>query len=136
MTAEVGIERSGDRPSERSAGLDLLRAIACALVAVFHLRTVLDVDFGPLNPVIEGGDSGVYIFFALSGYLLYRPFLGRPVDLRAYGIKRAARILPGYYLALLGLTLLTRNAHPLDHPLPYLGLTFTYDVPLRAFLGK
>jgi peptidoglycan/LPS O-acetylase OafA/YrhL len=122
--------------SGRSAGLDLLRVIAALLVAVFHLRLVLGFDFGPLNPVIEGGDAGVYIFFALSGYLLYRPFLRGPVDLRGYAIKRAARILPGYFVALVALTALTGSPLPLEHPLAFLTISSSYDPPLRAFLGN
>jgi peptidoglycan/LPS O-acetylase OafA/YrhL len=122
--------------ANRSAGLDALRAIACGLVVAFHLHTVVGVPFGPADPVVAGGDNGVYIFFALSGYLLYRPFIGRAVDLRAYAIKRAARILPGYYIALVGLTLLTRSALPLDHPLPYLAIAGSYSIPLRGFLGS
>ena len=122
--------------TNRSAGLDLLRAIACALVVAFHLHTVVGVPFGPADAVVAGGDNGVYIFFALSGYLLYRPFIGRAVDLRAYAIKRAARILPGYYVALVGLTLLTRSALPLEHPLPYLAIAGSYSIPLRGFLGS
>jgi peptidoglycan/LPS O-acetylase OafA/YrhL len=119
----------------RSAGLDALRAFAAVLVVVFHLRTMLVVDFGPLNPVIEGGNSGVFIFFALSGYLLYRPFVRGNVDLRSYAIKRAARILPGYFVALVALTILTGSQLPIKHPLPYLSMTSSYDIPLRGFLG-
>lgn len=122
--------------ADRSAGLDALRAAAALFVALFHLRTVLVVDFGPLNPLIEGGDAGVYIFFALSGYLLYRPFVHGAVDLRSYALKRAARILPGYLVALVSLAILTRNPLPLEHPLPYLTMTASYDIPLRAFLGN
>ena len=122
--------------ANRSAGLDALRAIACALVVAFHLHTVVGIPFGPADAVVAGGDNGVYIFFALSGYLLYRPFIGRAVDLRAYTIKRAARILPGYYIALIGLTLLTRSALPLEHPLPYLAIAGSYSIPLRGFLGS
>jgi peptidoglycan/LPS O-acetylase OafA/YrhL len=129
-------EPKGRTSDGRSAGLDLLRAVACALVVVFHVRTVLGVSFGPLDPVIGGGDSGVYIFFALSGYLLYRPFIDRAVDLRAYAIKRAARILPGYYVALVGLTILTGSAVAITHPLPYLAIAASYSIPLRDFLGS
>jgi peptidoglycan/LPS O-acetylase OafA/YrhL len=48
------------------------------------------------------------MFFVLSGYLLYRPFaraaLGesQPVSVRAYVVRRAARIMPAYYLAIVG----------------------------------
>ena len=132
--AAGSIEAGGS--TGRSAGLDALRAIACALVVGFHLHTVGGVGFGPANVVLAGGDNGVYIFFALSGYLLYRPFIGRPVDLGAYAIKRAARILPGYYIALVGLTVLTRSALPVDHPVPYLAIAASYSIPLRGFLGS
>ena len=121
--------------ANRSAGLDALRSFAALLVVVFHMRTMLVFDFGPLNPVVEGGNSGVFVFFALSGYLLYKPFVRGDVDLRSYAIKRAARILPGYFVALAALTILTRNPLPVEHPLPYLTITSSYDGPLRAFLG-
>jgi peptidoglycan/LPS O-acetylase OafA/YrhL len=121
----------------RSAGLDALRAFACAMVVAFHLHTVAGVGFGPLNPFVDGGDSGVYVFFALSGYLLYRPFVRNgDTDLRAYAIKRAARILPGYFLALVALTLLTRNPLPVEHPLPFLAIAASYSIPLRGFMGS
>lgn len=120
----------------RSAGLDALRSLACALVVVFHLRTMLVVDFGPLNPIIEGGNSGVFVFFALSGYLLYKPFVRGDVDVRSYAIKRAARILPGYFVALVALVILTRSPLPFEHPLPYLTMSSSYNVPLLGFLGN
>jgi peptidoglycan/LPS O-acetylase OafA/YrhL len=119
----------------RSAGLDALRAFAALLVVVFHMRTLLVVDFGPLNAAIEGGNSGVYVFFALSGYLLYRPFVRGDVDLRSYAVKRAARILPGYFVALIALTILTRSPLPIEHPLPFLTISSSYNLPLREFLG-
>jgi peptidoglycan/LPS O-acetylase OafA/YrhL len=128
--------RGSDLRSGRNAGLDLLRTAACLLVVAFHLRNVLGVDFGPLNSVVQGGDQGVYVFFALSGYLLYRPFLRGPVDVQSYAIKRTARILPGYMMALVCLAFLTRSPLPTQHLLPYLSMTATYNVELRGFLGN
>jgi peptidoglycan/LPS O-acetylase OafA/YrhL len=121
--------------SGRSTGLDALRAIACLMVVVFHSHTVGGVSYGPLNPVISGGDIGVWVFFVLSGYLLYRPFLVRDVDLRSYALKRAARILPGYYVALIGLLLITGSRLPFENPLAYLTISASYDLDLRGFLG-
>jgi peptidoglycan/LPS O-acetylase OafA/YrhL len=49
---------------------------------------------------------GVFVFFGLSGFLLYRPYVsaraeGRPVPrLRDYVRRRAVRILPAYWVAL------------------------------------
>jgi peptidoglycan/LPS O-acetylase OafA/YrhL len=105
------------------------------MVVFLHLHAFAGVDFGPLNAVARGAGSGVWIFFALSGYLLYRPFLQGPVDLRTYALKRAARILPGYYLALGALFVLTGNRLPIDNPVPYLGIAASYDIQLRGFLG-
>ena len=119
----------------RTVGLDALRVLACLLVVVFHMRTLLVVDFGPLNPIIEGGMSGVFIFFALSGYLIYKPFVRGDVDLRTYSIKRTARVLPGYFVALVALAFLTGSPLPAEHPLPYVTITSSYHPPLREFLG-
>ena len=61
------------------------------------------------------GQFGVAVFFASSGYLLFRPLAraaiteGR-VDLRRYVISRALRILPLYYAAV-GVLLLIQPAH-------------------------
>jgi peptidoglycan/LPS O-acetylase OafA/YrhL len=129
-TPPTGLDRG------RSSGLDGLRAFASVLVVAFHLNTVSGVSFGPLDPIIRGGDSGVYLFFALSGYLLYRPFVRGPVDVGSYGLKRAGRIIPGYFVALAGLTLLTGSRLPIEHPLPYLTMSASYDIPLRGFLGN
>jgi peptidoglycan/LPS O-acetylase OafA/YrhL len=128
--------KPGRSTEGRSSGLDGLRAFAALFVAAFHLNTVGGVSFGPLDPVIRGGDSGVYLFFALSGYLLYRPFLRGGVDLAGYALKRAARIVPGYFVALVVLAALTGSRLPLDNPLPYVTMSSSYDIPLRGFLGN
>lgn len=120
----------------RSSGLDGLRAFAALFVVAFHLNTVSGVSFGPLDPIIRGGDSGVYLFFALSGYLLYKPFVRGRVDLVDYAAKRSGRILPGYFVALIGLTIITGSRLPLEHPLPFLTISASYDIPLRGFLGN
>ena len=127
MTAEVA--------RGRSSGLDGLRAIAALLVVVYHLHLVGNVSFGPLDPFVSGGSTGVWMFFVLSGYLLYRPFVTGSVDLRSYALKRAARILPGYFVALVALVLLTGSTLPAQHPLQYLTITSSYDGQLRDFLG-
>lgn len=67
------------------------------------------VDFGWLEPLrvfARSGTFAVAIFFVLSGFLLARPFWialdaghGLP-GWRVYALRRAARVLPGYWLAL------------------------------------
>ena len=129
-TEPAGLDRG------RSSGLDGLRFLASLFVLLFHLRSLNLMTFGPFDRFVMGGDTGVWMFFALSGYLLYKPFLTRPVDLRSFALKRAARIIPGYFVALAAVVLLTWPAVFFAHPLPYLTGTFTYDIPMRDVLGN
>ena len=132
MTAELPTAELG---GSRSSGLDGLRAAASISVVLFHAQLVTGVSFGPLDPLVAGANTGVWVFFALSGYLLYRPFVRGRVDLRSYALKRASRILPGYYVALGVLLLLVGSRLPLEHPAAYLTITSSYEGPLRDFLG-
>jgi len=93
------------------AGVDGLRAVACALVVLGH--TLLfsgDYPFpaGRFQSLIDAfAGTGLTLFFVLSGFLLYRPFVNaiiknreRPSALR-YLHNRAFRILPAYWVILL-----------------------------------
>jgi peptidoglycan/LPS O-acetylase OafA/YrhL len=59
-----------------------------------------------LRAVLERMDVGVAIFFVISGFLLFRPFVARqledksPVRLRTYLRRRVLRVIPGYWFAL------------------------------------
>jgi peptidoglycan/LPS O-acetylase OafA/YrhL len=92
----------------RSVRLDVLRAIAALMVIGFH-------SGGLVGGGAQGDgflwlpynlDTGVELFFVLSGYLIALPFLrslvkgGAAPDTLSYAGRRAARILPGYWLAL------------------------------------
>ena len=90
------------KPAEgRFVGLDALRAVAAALVFAHHLAPQL---LGP--GAGRGLDVGVMIFFALSGYVLYRPFLqGRPA-IGSFVVRRIARVWPAYLVAAIGVALL------------------------------
>ena len=95
----------------RFAGADFLRAAACLVVIGHHLAQRMSWD-GPvgwmewLRVFNQTGGFGVALFFILSGFLLAHPFWqaldrGEPLpSLRTYAIRRAARILPGFWLAL------------------------------------
>lgn len=95
----------------RLTGLDFLRALACLLVFAHH--TTQRLNFDALSGgwkiyylFFNMGAFGVGIFFLLSGFLLSRPYWvaydsGAPMpSLKTYAIRRAARIMPGYYVAL------------------------------------
>lgn len=94
----------------RSARIESLRAIAALAVLVGHVfgqaydynRAETFATF--MDRVLLGGGFGVFLFFTLSGYLLFWPFAkrafggGDTIDLRRYAINRAVRILPLYYV--------------------------------------
>ena len=98
----------------RYAALDGLRGIAALMVFAIHVwiyqlpnTVVLRRDSWEKTLLFEGRVAFV-MFFVLSGYLLYRAFAraalhrAEDVNVRSYLVRRAARILPAYYLALLG----------------------------------
>jgi peptidoglycan/LPS O-acetylase OafA/YrhL len=84
--------------------LDGTRALAAFLVVVTHVGFQSGMtSTGVLGALVARGDIGVAVFFVLSGFLLTRSWIGpRPPGARAYGMTRAARILPAYWLALAG----------------------------------
>ena len=89
--------------------VDALRGVAILLVFLYHCDGVVRPEArgaGPLFAFVRAGHTGVSLFFVLSGFLLSMPFLaeaagGRHVRRREYALRRAMRILPMYYLALL-----------------------------------
>lgn len=92
--------------------IDGLRGLAAALVLLSHIgfwtgADGLDVSGG----LLARGDSGVAVFFAISAFLLLRPWIAagsgdaaRP-DTGVYTVRRAARIVPAYLVALLAVLL-------------------------------
>lgn len=95
----------------RLLGADFVRASACFIVLFHHLAQRIDArsDLGrfDLAQVLTSvGGFGVAMFFVLSGFLLARPFWqaldgGRPLpSLRTYALRRGARIVPGFWVAL------------------------------------
>ena len=98
-------------------GIEGLRALAASSVLVYHVwlygspnhRTV---DLGHATRVFENLRTGVTLFFVLSGFLLFRPFVasalrGRKApSLRNYLLNRALRILPAYWVILLSVAIL------------------------------
>jgi len=107
----VPFSQSSPVPPNRLSGADFLRAAACMLVLLHHVAFRLDLNKAPegLRPVLDFmvmGSFGVAVFFVLSGFLLARPFWlaldrGEAMpDLGVFALRRAARILPGFWLAL------------------------------------
>jgi peptidoglycan/LPS O-acetylase OafA/YrhL len=90
----------------RVPAVDGFRGIAALLVLVFHCWTMTDprLDAGPVRALLASAGLGVDYFFVISGFVLFLPVVlrgGRFGSIRSYAVRRAARIAPAYYLALL-----------------------------------
>jgi peptidoglycan/LPS O-acetylase OafA/YrhL len=118
-TAESSVsERLVSLPDRPSAGrrhyrlLEPVRAVAALMVVGYHSQSsepagFLEWDIG------ETLNTGVAVFFVLSGFLLYRPFLSARLNgaaqpsFRHYLMRRFLRVIPAYWVAItvFGLTL-------------------------------
>ncbi|MGB3951592.1 MAG: acyltransferase, partial [Solirubrobacterales bacterium] len=103
--------------STRATAIDGLRGLAALAVLVFHVWLFGDshstvVRDSPLDVVFASLKLGLYMFFALSAFLLVRPFLraalggGEAPKLGRYVVHRAARVAPAYYVSLAGSAIL------------------------------
>lgn len=89
--------------------IDGLRFVAILSVVLYHLQgfaaerfPVAESSMTWLQRLMAQGHYGVPLFFALSGYILGRPFLGeRPVGLKNYYLRRLTRLEPPYVACLL-----------------------------------
>ena len=105
---------STSAPSKRDQRLDVIRALAVALVFAAHLPTCPPNESRVLHaltiPLARGGWVGVDLFFALSGYLiaglLFREYqrTGR-LSIGRFLIRRGFKIYPSLWV-LVGATLL------------------------------
>ncbi len=95
------------KPKIQNAGrsiesLQALRGVAAVLVLLFHvtvnLKTNYSVNF--LNGFFEFGNSGVEIFFVLSGFIISytSAHLIGTGDPKKYVVKRLARVYPIYWV--------------------------------------
>lgn len=93
----------------RLLGLEGLRGIAAMLVVVHHTVGHLSSRDGSRSLWLfaEVAAQGLTLFFVLSGFLLYRPFLtalvtgGEAPSIRRYLRNRGLRIFPAYLVVLL-----------------------------------
>jgi peptidoglycan/LPS O-acetylase OafA/YrhL len=105
----------GKKQKSTIASLDGIRAIACLIVVAYHISLITTNDIKIWNPsLVPGwldalafsGDTGVTLFFVLSGFLLFLPYAKALLfqapwpSLRQFYLRRALRILPAYYVSL------------------------------------
>jgi peptidoglycan/LPS O-acetylase OafA/YrhL len=94
-------------PRVHFGGFEVLRAIAAVMVVVHHAGSYAGEErTGWLYPLTAVMDSGVAVFFVLSGFLIYRPFVAAQVEGRPgqrttmFWWRRVLRIVPAYWVAL------------------------------------
>ena len=133
---EATIDQAGER---RSAQIESLRAIAALSVLACHITLVYIVlatnSEAFLHPsaiqrLLYAGGFGVSLFFALTGYLIFRPFVKRlagavpRISINTYAINRALRILPLYFVVM-AVVLAVEN-RPLDMWIRFFTFTENY----------
>ncbi len=100
--------------------MDALRGLAALGIVGVHAYNAIHTrafpGHGYLDNLAEGLAIGVPVFFALSGFLLFRPALAalargaRPPGALTFWRRRALRILPAYWVALTLTALLVPDA--------------------------
>ena len=106
VLARDGSETTGTAPARvHFGGFEILRAIAAVMVVVHHAGSYAgEARTGSLYTLTAVMDSGVAVFFVLSGYLLYKPFVrallrDEPLpSVRRYFRHRLLRIVPLYWV--------------------------------------
>lgn len=116
----MGAQLAEQTPRGSIAALDGVRGIACLTVVGYHISlmsrarglwSIANMPF--VAALLLNGGSGVMLFFVLSGFLLFLPYARALLcaqpwpSARQFYLRRALRILPGYYFSLVALVLLT-----------------------------
>jgi peptidoglycan/LPS O-acetylase OafA/YrhL len=123
--------------ADRFPLLDSMRAIAflCVFAAHAAFFAGFGADGSTLRPFFARLDVGVEIFFLISAFLLYRPFVAArlggsdPPPARAFAWRRFLRVAPPYWLALcvIGLWLGMPGVFTPAHAPLYFGFAHIYS---------
>jgi peptidoglycan/LPS O-acetylase OafA/YrhL len=131
-TPETAGNTASDARPTHFAELEAYRGIAALLIVIFHAYqysregtgTPDEVYVGtPLHLLFHNLEAPVSWFLALSGFLLFLPFARAAIERRerpawrGFLIRRAIRILPPYYLAVILVWCSMRSRHSSVPPL-------------------
>ena len=127
---------------------DGYRAAAILAIVVFHTLQNAQIFWGPSGNVVEQllwasdpGETCLDALFIVSGFVMFLPVASRSGhfgSVRAFAVRRAARLVPAYWLVLVLILLLIAVIPDVaDIPFPGVGeilLTFTtLEVPAEFF---
>ncbi len=114
-------------------GLDGIRALGALMVLTTHVGFQSGAALnGPFDGVLSRMDSGVAIFFVISGFLLYRPHAiawlttSTPPHLGRYFLHRVLRIYPALWITVIGAALIMNPNGP--GPRPYVMHALTLQI--------
>jgi peptidoglycan/LPS O-acetylase OafA/YrhL len=103
--------------------VDAMRALAALSILAYHVAFLGGgLTTTGAGPWLAGLNVGVPLFFAISGFLLYRPWVAarlagaRPPALRIYALRRVLRIGPAYWVALVAIVVLLGREGVFDWP--------------------
>ena len=88
---------------ENLRSIQLMRGIACILVALMHITRTFNETYGGhlLGNIFNFGGCGVDIFFVLSGFIITysnQNYIGKTENTVTFLKKRAIRIFPIYWI--------------------------------------
>jgi peptidoglycan/LPS O-acetylase OafA/YrhL len=115
----TSVDPASLRPRSRIIGLDGLRGIACIGVLVLHVSSHYSPTVTQTFKIGIGG-QGLIVFFALSGFLLYLPYVNaitrdraaiKLPDTRTFALHRFLRVFPGYVVVFLLCSFLLRAVY-------------------------
>jgi exopolysaccharide production protein ExoZ len=108
VPAAAATPTTRSRPA-RLPALQILRFVAAFLVVLFHVGSGLSLEAGrPSNPFHDGA-IGVDIFFVLSGFII--AYTAEPArGMGDFAIRRAARVVPLYWLLTTGVVVVALMA--------------------------
>jgi peptidoglycan/LPS O-acetylase OafA/YrhL len=127
---------------ERFHFLDGLRAVAASMVVIHHSFTANILRYCQAHHIFWLGaifryiaSYGVDLFFVLSGVVLLRPYLRRQRKLKVgdYFIRRATRIYPPYFIAVLfaAAVIWYINAYPTWYNVKGMSVPFSWKETLK-----
>ncbi len=123
--------------------LDGYRAIAALAVLVLHASVISGFVFREteVGQYLVRLDIGVSIFFLISGFLLYRPFVLSHINkqpgpgLRHYFVGRFLRIYPAYWAALIAVVWIFKQPGP-QHRIDSVGEFLAYFGLFQQYFAK